>query len=127
LGATIVQRHEAPDFDAMAFPILYPYGFGHVPGNSIDVNYVEHRLCSGGYYRRFQQTLSYLYTHYSFEMKRTVGGIAVLAASKTNGSSEITAQEAREFLTFLRDEDGPQHLPAEKWHPMLKDCQEPRW
>jgi hypothetical protein len=114
LGATIVQRHEAPDFDAMAFPILYPYGFGHVPGKSIDVSYVEHRLCSGGYYRRFQQTLSYLYTHYSFEMKRTVGGIAVLAASKTNGSSEITAQEAREFLTFLRDEDGQEHLPAEK-------------
>lgn len=47
-------------------------------------------------------------------MKRTVGGIAVLAASKTNGSSEITAQEAREFLTFLRDEDGQEHLPAEK-------------
>jgi hypothetical protein len=42
LGATIVQRHEAPDFDAMAFPILYPYGFGHVPGKSIDVSYVEH-------------------------------------------------------------------------------------
>ena len=114
LGATIVQRHEAPDFDAMAFPVLYPFGFGHVPGKSIDVKYVEHRICSGGYYRRFQQTSNYLYTHYAFEMKRTVGGISVLAASKSNESGGMTAQDARDFLAFLRDEDGQEHLPAEK-------------
>ena len=113
LGANIVQRHEAPDFDAMAFPVLYPYGFGHVPGKSIDVNYVCHRICSGGYYRRFQQTPNYLYTHYSFEMKRTVGGISVLAANKS-GSDAMTTQDARDLLSYLRDEDGLQPLPAEK-------------
>ena len=114
LGANIVQRHEAPDFDAMAFPVLYPYGFGHVPGMSIDVNYVCHRICSGLYYRRFQQTPNYLYTHYSFEMKRTVGGISVLAANKTSGSDAMTTQDARDLLSFLRDEDGLQPLPVEK-------------
>ena len=72
---------EAPDFDAMTLPVLFPFGFGHVPGQCIDIMYVEHRICSGGCYRRFQQTPNYLYTHYSFsfEMKRTVEtGIRVL-------------------------------------------------
>jgi hypothetical protein len=112
LGATIVLRHEAPDFDAMTFPVLYPFGFGHVPGKCIDIKYVEHRICSGGYYRRFQQTANYLFTHYSFEMKRTVGGISVLAASKFK-SNGMTREDACDLLAFLRDED-EQRLPVEK-------------
>ncbi len=55
-------RHEVPEYDAMCFPVLYPYGCGGSHG--LDREYVRHRLTCGGNYRRFSDSLRWLFTHY---------------------------------------------------------------
>ena len=93
------------------FPTIYPYGRG-CPGdsncNAISMaNYVKHMLCLGGGpdARRFQQNAKFIFTMYTMEMRRKIGGVAFLAQRKGYDNESIddapSIKDINELLSYL--------------------------
>ena len=70
------------------FPTIFPYGRGcpsDINCNMISMaNYTKHMLCLGGGpdARRFQQNAKFIFSMYTMEMRRKIGGVAYLAQRK---------------------------------------------
>ncbi len=97
-----VQRHECDNFEGMAFPILYPYGVGFPLGIQIDWGYINHRIRCGGSYRRFSETTDWLFTHYSYELRKKNGGIAAQAAKLRETNDRVDDQDTSLLINFLK-------------------------
>ena len=100
------------------FPTLFPYGRGcpsDVNGTKITMRaHSAHMLCRGGgpNPRSFQNCTNYIFTMYTMEMKRKIGGVAYIAERKyLDGSREEedtppTAEEILNLLSYLEDDVG---------------------
>ena len=97
-----VQRHECDNFEGMAFPILYPYGVGFPLGIHIDFGYINHRIRCGSSYRRFAETTDWLFTHYSYELRKKNGGIAAQAAKLRETNDRVDDQDTGLLINFLK-------------------------
>ena len=91
-----VCQFKNPEFYlSRCFATLYPYGRG-CPSDrscgSISVaKYTKHMLCLGGgpSPRRFQQSSNFIFTVYTMEMKRKLGGVAFVAQKKNFDGSVL--------------------------------------
>ena len=96
-----VEPHKVRNFDAMAFPQLYPYGEG--ADHNLDASYVAHRLLCGGGYRRFSENLTWLFTHYGYDVRKKNGGISALSSKIIKERDSISKTDADDLLGFLRN------------------------
>jgi hypothetical protein len=96
-----VEPHKVRNFDAMAFPQLYPYGEG--ADHNIDAAYVSHRLTCGGNYRRFAENLTWLFTHFGYDVRKKNGGISALSSKIIKDNDAISKADADDLLDFLRN------------------------
>jgi len=94
-----VEPHKVRNFDAMAFPQLYPYGEG--ADHNLDSTYICHRLKCGGSYRRFSENLTWLFTHYGYDVRKKNGGISALSGKIISEKDEITKSDADNLRDFL--------------------------
>jgi hypothetical protein len=99
---TKVSRHEIPEYDAMCFPVLYPYGYGS--SHVLDRDYVRHRMTCGGSYRRFSDSLRWLFTHYGYEVRKKIGGVSALSAKVFDAHDSITYEDAKLLESFLKND-----------------------
>lgn len=111
-----VCQYKHPDYYlSRCFASLFPYGRG-CPSDkscrSISVaKHIKHMLCMGGgpHPRRFQQSSKYIFSCYTMEMKRKMGGVAYIAQRKNlDGSSmenEISpnVSDINKLLSYLND------------------------
>lgn len=93
------------------FPTIYPYGRGCPSDPNCNVismaNYIKHMLCLGGGpdARRFQQNAKFIFTMYTMEMRRKIGGVAFIAQRKeydcesTDDAPNI--KDINELLSYL--------------------------
>jgi hypothetical protein len=97
------------------FPTLFPYGRGcpsDINGCDITMGaHCAHMLCRGGgpNPRSFQNCTNYIFTMYTMEMKRKIGGVAYITEKKyLNESQEEdkppTAEEILKLLSYLEDD-----------------------
>jgi hypothetical protein len=96
-----VEPHKVKKFDAMAFPQLYPYGEGS--DHNLDASYIKHRLECGGSYRRFGENLTWLFTHYGYDVRKKNGGISALSEKILNGNDAISKADADSLRDFLQN------------------------
>lgn len=100
INHTFVSEYTHPDFYlSRCFPSLYPYGRG-CPSDKQSLflskaKYAKHMLCLGGgpQPRRFQQSSKFIFTMYTMEMRRKIGGVAYVAQRKNLDGSEEVSQE----------------------------------
>ena len=85
----------------MAFPQLYPYGEG--ADHNLDASYISHRLKCGGNYRRFAENLTWLFTHYGYDVRKKNGGISALSEKIINSNDAISKADAEDLMNFLRN------------------------
>ena len=70
-------------------------------------NYVKHMLCLGGGpdARRFQQNAKFIFTMYTMEMRRKIGGVAFLAQRKDYDEESMddapSIKDINELLSYL--------------------------
>lgn len=111
MNHTFVCRYKNPEYYLpRCFPSLYPYGRG-CPSDKNCQNmsmskYIKHMLCLGGgpQPRRFQQNSKFIFTLYTMEMKRKLGGVAYVAQkSSLDDEPEVapTIKEINELLAYL--------------------------
>lgn len=97
------------------FVSLYPFGRGcpsdkNCPKLSM-ADYYKFALCLGGgpHARRFQQNSKFIFTAYTMEMKRKIGGAAYLAQRKESDhlidDVPPTIKDINELLSFLENSD----------------------
>ena len=96
------------------FASLYPYGRGCPSDENclkISVaNYLKYVLCLGGgpSARRFQQNSKFIFTSYTMELKRKIGGVAYLAQRKDsdNISDDISpkVKDINDLLSYLNND-----------------------
>jgi len=96
-----VEPHKVRNFDAMAFPQLYPYGEG--AEHNLDAGYISHRLTCGANYRRFAENLTWLFTHYGYDVRKKNGGISALSSKIIKDKDAISKADADDLLNFLRN------------------------
>ena len=96
-----VEPHKVRNFDAMAFPQLYPYGEG--ADHHLDAPYICHRLECGGIYRRFGENLTWLFTHYGYDVRKKNGGISALSEKIISEKDSITKADAESLRDFLQN------------------------
>jgi hypothetical protein len=115
---TKVSRHEIPEYDAMCFPVLYPYGYGgsHV----LDRDYVRHRMTCGGSYRRFSDSLRWLFTHYGYEVRKKIGGVGALSAKVFDSHDSITYEDAKLLESFLKNDTITENNKMARVRQLLK-------
>jgi hypothetical protein len=115
---TKVSRHEIHEYDAMCFPVLYPYGYGgsHV----LDRDYVRHRMTCGGSYRRFSDSLKWLFTHYGYEVRKKIGGVSALSEKLFHANDAITHEDATLLKSFLINEDISEAAKMTRIRQLLK-------
>jgi hypothetical protein len=95
-----VCQYKNPDYYlCRCFASLFPYGRG-CPSDKLSsgitmAKYVKHMLCMGGgpNARRFQQSSKFIFTLYTMEMKRKIGGVAYIAQRKNLDGSEVEKEE----------------------------------
>ena len=93
------------------FPTIYPHGRGCPSDSNCNVismaNYVKHMLCLGGGpdARRFQQNAKFIFTMYTMEMRRKIGGVAFLAQRKDYDEESMddapSIKDINELLSYL--------------------------
>lgn len=93
------------------FPTIFPYGRGcpsDVNCNMITMaNYTKHMLCLGGGpdARRFQQNAKFIFSMYTMEMRRKIGGVAYLAQRKDydeqSNDDTPNIKDINELLSYL--------------------------
>jgi hypothetical protein len=99
------------------FPTLFPYGRGcpsDINGSNITMGeHSAHMLCrcGGPNPRSFQNCTNYIFTMYTMEMKRKIGGVAYIAEKKSLDESQgeddpPTAEEILKLLSYLEDDVG---------------------
>lgn len=92
-------------------PTLFPYGRGcPSDANCNDIsmaNYIKHMLCFGGGPdpRRFQQNAKLIFSMYTMEMRRKIGGVAYLAQRKEHDEQVMdespNIKDVNELLSYL--------------------------
>jgi hypothetical protein len=100
------------------FATLYPYGRGcpcdkYRRGPLTMAKYISHSLCVGGgpFPRRFQNSAKYIFSTYTMEMKRKVGGVAYVAQrkkldGKVNEQDILpTINDIKKLLSYLEATD----------------------
>jgi hypothetical protein len=85
----------------MAFPQLYPFGCG--ADHKLDAPYICHRLKCGGSYRRFGENLTWLFTHYGYDVRKKNGGISALSEKISSGRDAISKSDADSLRDFLQN------------------------
>lgn len=99
------------------FPTLFPYGRGcpsDINGSNITMGvHCAHMLCRGGgpNPRSFQNSTNYIFTMYTMEMKRKIGGVAYIAEKKILDESQEedappTAEQVLKLLSYLENDVG---------------------
>jgi hypothetical protein len=114
-----VSQYKKPEYYLpRCFASLYPYGRG-CPSDKNQRSSVKmatcnsHTLCMGGgpSPRRFQNSAKFIFTTYTMEMKRRVGGVAYVAQRKNLDGKAVehevpsTIDDIKKLLSYLEAKD----------------------
>lgn len=101
-----------PFFWEGAFVRLYPFGRGGMDdprrcGKKMHAGaYAKEALMCGIAQRRFERTSSWLFSAYTYEMKRRNGSVSYVAACNSSDDSGISADDMLKVMAYLKAKDG---------------------
>ena len=101
-GDYVAHWQDPTFFDAKAFPHLFPYGCGGLSQGEHglkDAELVRLHLMRGDD-RRFQNSMSYIFTQYTRQTRKEAGGVAI-RASETLGFGNQSANERGDLTSSL--------------------------